>query len=130
MLETLNQLHDSSYSQQMRELFVELSLTVPVRLSALLPNLRLLMKPLLLSIESGSEIVMQGLRLLELCVDKLSIDFFEPIMADIKPRLMKALWRHLKLPYYSYAPQVLRILGKMAGRDRDYFGLPPQIVSG
>eukprot|EP00029_Vermamoeba_vermiformis_P012962 TRINITY_DN7900_c0_g1_i1.p1 TRINITY_DN7900_c0_g1~~TRINITY_DN7900_c0_g1_i1.p1 ORF type:complete len:1064 (-),score=245.62 TRINITY_DN7900_c0_g1_i1:111-3281(-) len=127
LLETLNQLHDSSYSQQMRELFVELSLTVPVRLSALLPNLRLLMKPLLLSIESGSEIVMQGLRLLELCVDKLSIDFFEPIMADIKPRLMKALWRHLKLPYYSYAPQVLRILGKMAGRDRDYFGLPPQI---
>lgn len=42
----------------MKDLFVELSLTIPVRLSALLPCLNLLMKPLVLALESNtSELV-------------------------------------------------------------------------
>lgn len=36
------------------------------------------------------------------------LNFFEPIFVDVKPRLMRALWRHLKVTYYPYPYQVLR----------------------
>lgn len=57
LLEGLNSLHESAHPPHMRELFVELSLRVPVRLSVLLPSLKLLMKPLILALETGGEIV-------------------------------------------------------------------------
>lgn len=41
----------------MKDLFIELALTVPVRLSALLPCLPLVMKPLVLSLESNQDLV-------------------------------------------------------------------------
>ncbi len=54
LLEGLNKLQNSSHTQSMKELFVELALTIPVRLSLLLPCLPLWVKPLLLALESNS----------------------------------------------------------------------------
>lgn len=58
LLEILNKLQNSSHSATLKELFVELSLTVPVRLSLFLPCLPLLVKPLVLALESNSELVL------------------------------------------------------------------------
>uniref|UniRef100_A0A0K0DLK3 CAS_CSE1 domain-containing protein n=2 Tax=Angiostrongylus TaxID=6312 RepID=A0A0K0DLK3_ANGCA len=49
------------HRQMMRELFVELCLTVPVRLSTLLPHLPLLMEPLVCALNGGPNLVQQGL---------------------------------------------------------------------
>lgn len=84
LLEGLNKLQNSSHPQNVKDLFVELALTVPVRLTALLPSLRLVMKPLLLALESNNELVLQGLRTLELYIDNLSPTYLDPILSEVK----------------------------------------------
>ncbi|KAJ3344480.1 hypothetical protein HDU83_005150 [Entophlyctis luteolus] len=120
LLEGLNVLLSTANKQSMKELFVELCLTVPVRLNVLLPYLSFLMKPLVLSLCGPAELVSQGLRTLELCIDNLTQDFLEPIIAPQLNELMEALWRHLKpLPYkWEHSHTTLRILGKLGGRNR------------
>lgn len=71
LLKGLNTLLQVAEKAHMRELFVELCLTVPVRLSVLLPYLGYLTRPLVLALEAGPELVSQGLRTLELCIDNL-----------------------------------------------------------
>jgi hypothetical protein len=115
---------------------VELCLTVPVRLSALLAHLHLLMRPLVFSlqVETG-ELPSQGLRTLELCVDNLTPEFLDPIMAPVRLELMQALWKHMRLGTEcdavpnkamklhssnttGYDHLAMRILGKLGGRSK------------
>jgi len=123
ILEQLNTLLNAADPSK-RDLFVELCLTVPVRLSVLLPNLSYLMKPLVLALESGNDLVAQGLRTLELCVDNLTQDFLNPLMAPVIDDVMVALWKLLKpLPANQhFSHQTLRILGKIGGRNRHVLG--------
>lgn len=126
LLESLNNLVTTSTDKQMQDLYVELCLTTPVRLSVLLPYLPFLMKPLVLSLTSESELVNQGLRTLELCVDNLTQDFLEPILAPVLPELLNALWSLLRNGS-SNQPQAqfaLRILGKFGGRGRRFLKYP------
>ncbi|KAI8819858.1 uncharacterized protein EV422DRAFT_620718 [Fimicolochytrium jonesii] len=120
LLEGLNSLLAASSTKFLKELFVELCLTVPVRLSVLLPFLSYLMKPLVLALEAGTELVSQGVRTLELCVDNLTKEFLDPIMSPVITELMTALSRHLRpLPYHTgHSHAVVRILGKLGGRNR------------
>ncbi|KAJ3319442.1 hypothetical protein HDV06_006328 [Boothiomyces sp. JEL0866] len=120
LLESLNSLLQAAHKPQMKELFVELCLTVPVRLSVLLPHLSYLMKPLVIALHGGPDLVSQSLRTLELCIDNLNHEFLEPIFAPVKEELMSALWKHLKpVPYNQvHAHTTLRILGKFGGRNR------------
>lgn len=61
LLEGLNILQESSHPPALKELFIELSLRIPVKLSALLPSLKLLIKPLVMSIETEGELVRYGI---------------------------------------------------------------------
>ena len=54
---------------------MELCLTVPVRLSVLLPYLHMLMDPLVSALNGSKMLISQGLRTLELYVDNLQPDF-------------------------------------------------------
>ncbi|CAG8541435.1 8605_t:CDS:10, partial [Gigaspora rosea] len=131
LLEGLNSLLSLIHKQRMRDLFVELCLTVPVRLSVLLPFLSYLMKPLVLALQAGPELVTQGLRTLELCIDNLTPEFLDPIMAPVINDLMNALWKHLKPTPYSNAHShvAMRILGKLGGRNRRMLKEPAQLNS-
>ena len=71
LLQGLNSLQSGLHKQHMKDLFVELCLTVPVRLSSLLPYLPMLMDPLVSALNGSQTLVSQGLRTLELCVDNL-----------------------------------------------------------
>jgi len=102
----------------MKELFVELALTVPVRLSLLLPCLPLLVKPLVLALESNSELASQGLRTLDMMVDNVTHEYLDMMIADVKTDLLKAVWRHLRPPPYTNGHVAIRILGKLSGRCR------------
>ncbi|KAI9712347.1 MAG: hypothetical protein M1820_001560 [Bogoriella megaspora] len=129
LLEVLNNLLLSARRPQDRDLFVELSLTVPARLSNLLPHLSFLMRPLVVALRAGSDLVGQGLRTLELCVDNLTADYLDPIMAPVIEELMAALWEHLKPTPYSHfhAHTTMRILGKLGGRNRKFISGPPPV---
>ncbi|KAK3200882.1 hypothetical protein GRF29_213g235076 [Pseudopithomyces chartarum] len=129
LLDVLNNLLLTARKPADRDLFVELSLTVPARLSNLLPHLSYLMRPLVVALRAGSELVGQGLRTLELCVDNLTADYLDPIMAPVIDDLMAALWEHLKPQPYSHfhAHTTMRILGKLGGRNRKFITGPPQL---
>ena len=122
LLECLNTLLQAARRPSEKELFVELCLTVPVRLSVLLPYLNYLMKPLVLALSAGPDLVTQGLRTLELCIDNLTQEFLDPIVQPVLSDLMKALWSHLRpLPHnHHHSHSALRILGKLGGRNRKF----------
>lgn len=110
-----------------RDLFVELSLTVPVRLSVLLPFLGYLMKPLRLALDAGPELLAQGLRTLELCVDNLTHEFLNPFLQPHLDDVLVSLWRLLKpssMVVPTFSQQALRILGKLGGRSRSLINRP------
>lgn len=129
LLDVLNNLLITARKPAERDLFVELSLTVPARLSNLLPHLSYLMRPLVVALRAGSELVGQGLRTLELCVDNLTADYLDPIMAPVIDELMAALWEHLRPNPYSHfhAHTTMRILGKLGGRNRKFITGPPEL---
>ncbi|KAI9818249.1 MAG: hypothetical protein M1832_004465 [Thelocarpon impressellum] len=130
LLEVLNNLLMAARKPSDRDLYVELCLTVPARLSNLLPHLSYLMRPLVVALRAGSELVGQGLRTLELCVDNLTADYLDPIMAPVMEELMTALWDHLRpAPYpHFHSHTTMRILGKLGGRNRRFLNGPPSLT--
>ncbi|KAM0751100.1 hypothetical protein T439DRAFT_380110 [Meredithblackwellia eburnea MCA 4105] len=127
LLEQLNALLKAA-DKNKRDLFAELILTVPVRLSVLLPYLSYLMRPLVHALQAGPELISQGLRTLELCVDNLTQEFLNPLMAPVIDEVMVGLWKLLRpLPFnHQHAHTTMRILGKIGGRNRKGFG-PPKL---
>ncbi|WRT70688.1 uncharacterized protein IL334_007686 [Kwoniella shivajii] len=122
MLDNLAYLLQHAADDSQRDLFVELTLTVPVRLTNLLPHLSYLMKPLVHALGAGSDLVSQGLRTLELCIDNLTAEFLDPTMGPVLRNLMAALHKLLKpIPANrSHANAALKILGKLGGRNRRF----------
>ncbi|KAK6833917.1 FAT domain-containing protein [Apiospora arundinis] len=122
LLDVLNNLLMAARKPAERDLYVELCLTVPARLSNLLPHLSFLMRPLVVALRAGNDLVGQGLRTLELCVDNLTAEYLDPIMAPVIEELMNALFEHLRPHPYSHfhAHTTMRILGKLGGRNRKF----------
>ncbi|KZV89321.1 hypothetical protein EXIGLDRAFT_695695 [Exidia glandulosa HHB12029] len=122
MLETLNK-HLAATppsDERKRDMIVELCLTVPVRLTHLVPHLRYLMQPLVLSLQGPAELVAQGLRTLELCIDNLQPEYIDPPLMPVLPTLIRGLNAHLKpLPSsHLHSHTTVRILGKLGGKNR------------
>ncbi|XP_067013941.2 transformation/transcription domain-associated protein [Anabrus simplex] len=118
LLQGLNSLQGGLHKQHMKDLFVELCLTVPVRLSSLLPYLPMLMDPLVSALNGSHTLISQGLRTLELCVDNLQPDFLYEHIQPVRADLMQALWRTLRNPSDQVAHVAFRVLGKFGGGNR------------
>lgn len=131
LLESLNKLLSTARRPQERDIYVELCLTVPVRLSVLVPHLSYLMRPLVTALNGSQELVSQGLRTLELCVDNLTAEYFDPIIEPVIGEVFDALWRHLRpLPYFhQHSHTTLRVLGKLGGRNRRFLTPPNDLVA-
>ncbi|XP_062859239.1 transformation/transcription domain-associated protein [Trichomycterus rosablanca] len=118
LLQGLNMLQSGLHKQHMKDLFVELCLTVPVRLSSLLPYLPMLMDPLVSALNGSQTLVSQGLRTLELCVDNLQPDFLYDHIQPVRAELMQALWKTLRNPADNISHVAYRVLGKFGGSNR------------
>ncbi|XP_074658755.1 transformation/transcription domain-associated protein-like [Tubulanus polymorphus] len=127
LLQGLNNLQSGLHKQHMKDLFVELCLTVPVRLSSLLPYLPMLMDPLVSALNGSQTLVSQGLRTLELCVDNLQPDFLYDHIQPVRAELMQALWRTLRNPSDSIAHVAFRVLGKFGGGNRKMLAEPQKL---
>ena len=128
LLQGLNHLQSSLHKQHMKDLFVELCLTVPVRLSSLLPYLPMLMDPLVSALNGSQPLISQGLRTLELCVDNLQPDFLYDHIQPVRAELMQALWRQLRNPVDNIAQVAFRVLGKFGGGNRKMLCEPQRLV--
>ncbi|XVF18022.1 hypothetical protein REPUB_Repub10bG0175600 [Reevesia pubescens] len=111
-------------AEDMRDLLLELCLTLPARLSSLLPYLPRLMKPLVLCLNGSDDLVSLGLRTLEFWVDSLNPDFLEPSMANVMSEVILALWSHLRPAPYPWGGKALQLLGKLGGRNRRFLKEP------
>ncbi|XP_041366452.1 transformation/transcription domain-associated protein-like [Gigantopelta aegis] len=127
LLQGLNSLQSGLHRQHMKDLFVELCLTVPVRLSSLLPYLPMLMDPLVSALNGSQTLVSQGLRTLELCVDNLQPDFLYDHIQPVRAELMQALWRTLRNPQDNIAHVAFRVLGKFGGGNRKMLREPQKL---
>lgn len=126
LLGGLNRLQSGCHEQQMKDLFVELCLTVPVRLSSLLPFLPMLMEPLVSALNGSPTLVNQGLRTLELCVDNLLPDFFCDHIQPVRAELMQSLWKTLR-NFDNSSMGAFRILGKFGGGNRNMLIEPQKL---
>ena len=115
LLQGLNSLQSGLHKQHMKDVFVELCLTVPVCLSSLLPYLPMLMDPLVSALNGSQTLISQGLRTLELCVDNLQPDFLYEHIQPVRAELMQALWKTLRNPNDAIAQVAFRVLGKFGG---------------
>lgn len=122
LLESLNKLIANSRRPYERDIYVELCLTVPVRLSVLVPHLNYLTTPLVHALNGSQELVSQGLRTFELCVDNLTAEYFDPMIEPVIDEIMTALWKHLEpVPYHhQHSHTAIRILGKLGGRNHKH----------
>ncbi|TMS35227.1 hypothetical protein L596_002675 [Steinernema carpocapsae] len=119
LLQQMCRIHSGQHRQSVRELFCELCLTVPVRLSSLLPYLPLLMDPLVYAFSGSTSLVQQGLRTLELCVDNLQPEYLYYYMAPVRSPLMQGIWRVIRQSLDVNCTTVaLRITGKFGGLNR------------
>ncbi|KAK0395513.1 hypothetical protein QR680_001317 [Steinernema hermaphroditum] len=119
LLQQMCRIHSGRHRQSVRELFCELCLTVPVRLSSLLPYLPLLMDPLVYAFSGSTSLVQQGLRTLELCVDNLQPEYLYYYMAPVRSPLMQGIWRVIRHSNDASCTTVaLRIMGKFGGLNR------------
>ncbi|CAD5212386.1 unnamed protein product [Bursaphelenchus okinawaensis] len=121
ILQQLNRFQNGSHRQTIHDVFVELCLTVPVRLSSLLPYLALLMDPLVCALHGSTTLVQQGLRTLELCVDNLQPEYFFDHMETVRASLMQGLWRCLYTQDSAASTAALRIMAKLGGSSRRAF---------
>ncbi|RLV84171.1 Transcription-associated protein 1 [Meyerozyma sp. JA9] len=123
LLDSLNKLIANSRRPHERDIYVELCLTVPVRLSVLVPHLNYLTRPLVYALNGSQELVSQGLRTFELCVDNLTAEYFDPMIEPVINEIMAALWKHLEpIPYHHHhSHTAIRILGKLGGRNHKHF---------
>lgn len=127
LLQGLNSLQSGLHRQQMKDLFVELCLTVPVRLSSLLPYLPQLMDPLVSALNGSPPLVSQGLRTLELCVDNLQPEFLYEHIQPVRADLMQALWKIMRTPHEGSPMVAFRILGKFGGSNRKMLVEPQKL---
>ncbi|CUM64287.1 uncharacterized protein PRCAT00001885001 [Priceomyces carsonii] len=123
LLESLNKMISNARRPYERDIYVELCLTVPVRLSVLVPHLNYLTRPLVYALNGSQELVSQGLRTFELCVDNLTAEYFDPMIEPVIDEIMAALWKHLEpVPYHhQHSHTAIRILGKLGGRNHKHF---------
>jgi hypothetical protein len=126
----LNGLYRASISDSpvLRNTAIELCLTIPARLSSLLPHLNLLLRVIVPALDSDSgDLINLGLRTLEFWIDNLNPLFVYPEMtkqSSLFVSLMQSLSRHLRPAPYPYGLLTLRLLGKLGGNNREFLQEP------
>ncbi|KAH9893351.1 hypothetical protein C8Q73DRAFT_791215 [Cubamyces lactineus] len=106
MLERLNRKARSAEGPT-RDMFIVRFLTVPLRLTHLIPYLSYAMKPSALALRGNADLVSHGLRMLELCIDNLTPNFLGPTLTALGGRNRKMLERESLLKYRAN-PEPLR----------------------
>ena len=122
ILNELYRMYAATNVESFRLIIIELCLTLPTRLSVLLPHLPLLLKLVITALQSKEgDLVNLGLRTLEFWVDNLHPDYLFPIFAQQSSTLcglMLALTHHLQPAPYPYGLLCLRLIGKLGGKNR------------
>lgn len=128
ILDRLTELLKTAPKSPMRDLYIELLLTVPAKLHVLCPYLPQLIRPVLYALQGSNELVTFGLRNLDMWVDSLRTQSIEPILKPVMPELMLALFSHLRPAPYLHGMLAMKILAKLGGLNRSHLFIQPPIM--
>lgn len=92
----INSFHMGAQRHYLKEIFMELCIALPVRLSNLLPYLTLLLSPVITSLTCSENVVTQGMRTIELCADHLHQDYFQDHLHSVIGELLHGLWSNVR----------------------------------
>ena len=114
--------YTTTTNDQLRLMIIELMLSIPARLSVLLPHLPLLIKVIIPALQTKrGDLINLSLRTLEFWVDNLHPDYIYPVLANDRDSLcalMVSLTKHLKPAPYVHGLLCLRLIGKLGGKNR------------
>ncbi len=133
LLTELSELQKRSTEPVIRNLLVELCLTVPARLASLLPYLPLMMRLIVRALTCQSDLEGLALRTLEFWVDNLNPIYLYRMMShdpQVLVDVMNALCDNLRPMPFPYGMSTLRLLGKIGERCRHFLRLPMPIPQG
>ncbi|KAF0993339.1 hypothetical protein HZS_1686, partial [Henneguya salminicola] len=96
------------------EVIIEISLSLPARLSNLVPHIPLILYPLVTSLLTSTALNSQGHRTLELCLDSIHSLFVNNVVDDIRNDILATLCRRTSqnAEFNNYS---LKLIGKMSG---------------
>lgn len=124
IIEKLMDLLKGSFKSPIRDLYIELCLTLPAKLQILIPYLPTLIRPVLYALEGNNELVGLGIRNLDQWLESSKPENFEPILKPVMPELLIALFSHLKPSPYPHGMSAMKILAKLGGINRKYLTEP------
>ena len=132
LLATLNKFHSTAQTQLLRDIIVELSLTIPFRSPTLAlpyaPYIIYLMRPLVSALDSSSvNYVQMGLKFLDSFLDTVSPDKLFDTFYNLKGPLMCSLYKILSRPEKEISHTVFKILGKFGGNSRNVLKTPQEL---
>lgn len=127
ILQILCTFHSQRQKPAFKDIFNELCLIVPVRLSTLMPHISLLAPAILAAMQGSASSVSQGLRTLELSIDNMQSDFLYEQLEPVKKELMKALWNIMITGNGQMQISALRFLGKICGHALKSIREPQQL---
>ena len=118
ILEALERLLARRKGKVVTNIILDLSLTVPARVSKQLAHLPLLLKFVSLGLRDQNDIASVALKSLELWLDHSTpAKFVASIDASLSNGLIEAVMLHLKPPPYQLGLFAFRVLGKMGGHS-------------
>jgi len=133
LLNGMYRIYTATDHEKARHVIIEVCLTVPARLSSLLPHLPLLLRVIVPALQTNSlELVNLGLRTLEFWVDNLNPEYLFPILShdpSLYSELMISVTNHLRPAPYQYGLLTLRLLGKLGGKNRLFLQEPMDFSS-
>ncbi|CAN0327664.1 unnamed protein product, partial [Scytosiphon promiscuus] len=130
LLTELSKLHHRAEEVSIKNILVELCLTVPARLASLLPHLPLMMRLMVHALRCRGDLDGLALRTLEFWVDNLNPDYLYRIMShdpNVLADVMTALCDNLRPAPFHYGTIALRLLGKLGGRNRRFLSEPMKL---
>ncbi|KAI6646573.1 Transformation/transcription domain-associated protein [Oopsacas minuta] len=132
LLSTLNKFHSTAQTQHLRDIIVELSLTIPFRSFTIAlpyaPYIIYLMRPLVSALDSSSpNYIQMGLKFLDAFLDIVAPNKLFDTFHNLKAPLMCSLYRNLASPDKEISRAVFKILGKFGGNSRNVLKIPQEL---
>ena len=131
LLRSLMSLHSALEKVEQKEKVIELCLSMPAALRVQLPNLSLLIRPLLLGLSSSGQTATAALNILRSWTERLKPEYLFQFL-DQSPDTLKgifgALCGYLKPSVHKdISKHALAILGSLGGRNRWHLLRPPSL---
>lgn len=118
LIEDLNRFQTEFHKQEIREIVLELFLSIPVRIGFLLPYFEKLMITIVHALNGNDVLIGDGLKILDICINSVDFSFSQDYLQIVATDLIESLFRIVQESKEELAQKAFEILGKLGGESR------------